>query len=535
MNVTDELSLGRKAYEARAWGSAAEALAAADALTPLDADDLERFATALFMLGREEEHYAAFERAHQRHLESGSTARAARCAFWIGMKLLMGGAAGRGGGWLARATRLLEGEDDCVERGYLLLPDAYRKQAEGDCEGAIATAGKAMDIARRFGDADLFALAANTQGDFMIALGQVPEALGVLDEAMIAVIAGEVSPLPTGIVYCSAISSCRSAFDPRRAEEWTTALDAWCQLQPDMLAFTGDCHVHRAEIMQLRGAWSDAVEELDRAAQRATLAGNTRVAAHAAYCRGEILRLRGELADAEQAFREAARDGCEPQPGLSLLRLALGDDDSAVASIRRVLDEAETPVARATLLPAFIEIMLAVGDLGSAQEACDQLEAIAAERPSVLLAATLDHMRGAVELARGDASAALRALRRALAGWQDLHAPYEAARVRVLVAEACRELGDADSASLDLEAARESFSLLGAVEAGDGGREMHGLTARELEVLRLVAGGATNKQIASELILSDRTIDRHVSNIFAKLGVSSRAAATAYAYRHRLL
>src|SRR5438128_404498 len=537
VSAIDELSRGREAYAGRAWASAADALHAADARTPLGPDDLELLATALFMLGREEEHYATFRRAHQGHIECGATPRAARCAYWIGMKLFMGGAVARGSGWLARAKRLLEEGDgeECAEGGYLLLPEAFRRHAAGDCEGAIATAAAATEVARRFDDADLFALAAHSQGHFLIALGRVHEGLGLLDEAMLGVMAGEVSPVPSGIVYCGAISCCRSAFDPRRAEEWTGALHAWCERQPDMLAFTGDCHVHRAEIMQLHGAWSDAIEELARASQRATRTGNTRVAAQAAYRRGEILRLRGEFAAAEDAFREAARDGCEPQPGLALLRLALRDDAAAAATIRRVLSETTAPAERAEQLPAFIEIMLAVGDLDAAREACAELEAIATDRPSELLAATLEQMRGAVELASGDATRALPALRRAIEAWQDLHAPYEAARVRVLLAQACRELGDEDSAALDLDAARESFSRLGAVEAAGGGRDTHGLTARELEVLRLVAGGATNKQIAAELFLSDRTIDRHVSNIFVKLGVSSRAAATAYAYEHRLL
>ena len=352
---------------------------------------------------------------------------------------------------------------------------------------------------------------------------------------MLTVAEGEVSPIPSGIVYCGAIDGCRAAFDPRRAQEWTEALHEWCERQPDMLAFTGDCHVHRAEIMQLRGAWADALEELQRAAQRAELAGNLRVAAHAAYRRGEILRLRGEFAAAEDAYREAARGGYEPQPGLALLRLATGDTRAAVAAIRRVLSETTTPEARALQLQACIEIMLGAGDL---RRRARRVRSSSRSRPNARATCSLQWSPTCA--ARWNSRAATRAerspsLRRALEGWQDLGALYETARVRLLVAEACRLLGDEDSAALELEAAREALASLGAAEIGGESRDTHGLTARELEVLRLVAGGATNKAVAAELVLSERTVDRHVSNIFTKLGVSSRAAATAAAYEHRLL
>jgi DNA-binding NarL/FixJ family response regulator len=259
--------------------------------------------------------------------------------------------------------------------------------------------------------------------------------------------------------------------------------------------------------------------------------GNYRVPALAAYHRGEILRLRGDLVGADEGFREAARGGHEPQPGMALLRLAQGDADAALAAIRRVLEETTDPVRRASLLPAGVQIALAAGDLDAARATCTELEEIAAQRPSDLLAATAAHTRGAVELAAGDPRAALPALRRGLAGWHELQAPYEAALTRLLVADACQALGDADSAELERDGAHQALQALGARTARDAG----GLTARELQVLRLVAAGSTNKTIAAELVLSERTIDRHVSNILAKLRVSSRAAATAYAYEHRLL
>ena len=533
--MSDALQDGRDAYAEHEWAAAADALSAADRDAPLDPPDLELLATALLMVGREDDHFVALERAHQGYVAAGMLRNGASCAFWIGMRLFMSGEIGRGGGWLARANRLLEQDgSDCPERGYLMMPDVYRLQAGGDTHAALATAAAAAEVGRRFEDADLVALATHAHGLLLINLGRVPEGLAILDEAMLTVTSGEVSPVPTGIVYCGAIGGCRVAFEPRRAQEWTNALHDWCERQPEMLAFTGDCFVHRGELMELHGAWADALSELDRAAARAARAGNPRVVAQAAYRRGEILRLQGDIEAAERAYREAGRGGREPQPGLALLRLAQGDAAAACAAIRRVLDETSDPPRRAELLAPCAEIMLGAGDLEAAREACAELEAIAAQRASDQLAAVVAHTRGAVELAGGDARAALPQLRRALTAWHELGAPYEAARVRLLVADACRALGDDDSARLDTEAAREALAALGAAGA-HAVNDSHGLTRRELEVLRLVADGQTNRAIADALVLSERTVDRHVSNILAKLRVSSRAAATAYAYEHALL
>jgi ATP/maltotriose-dependent transcriptional regulator MalT len=531
---TGELERGRAAYKARAWVDAADALRAADVASALTASDLELLATTIYMLGDEEDHLAVLERAHQARLDEGEPRRAALDAFWIGVQLVRRGELGRGGGWLGRAQRLVA-DEDCAERAYLRVPDMFRLEAEGDFAGAAALAAEAADAGRRHGDADLTVLGGHSQGIFLVAEGRVAEGLALLDEAMLNVTSGEVSPITSGIVYCGAIVGCQTAFDPRRAQEWTTALHEWCSQQPDLVAFTGACHVHRAENMRLRGEWDAAFAELERAEQRALRGGNARVAAHAVYHRGEIQRLRGELTAAEETFRDASRRGWEPQPGLALLRLQQGDGAAARAAISRVLGETTDPARRAGLLPACVEIMLAGGDLDAARAAQGELEQIAAERPSDMLAAMLAHTRGAVALAAGDAGGALTQLRRALDGWHDVGAPYEAARVRLLLAAACAALGDEDSAGLARDAARDACEQLGAALPQDRVRDAHGLTARELQVLRLVAAGATNKTIAAELVLSERTIDRHVSNILAKLRVASRSAATAYAYEHRLL
>jgi DNA-binding CsgD family transcriptional regulator len=545
VEATSDLEQGRKSYGASAWASAYEALSRADQAGPLAADDLELLATSAYMLGREDEWMQILERACQRHSDAGAVLRAARCAFWIGTHLAIRGDMGPASGWLGRAQRLLEREEgECVEQGYMLLPVAFQHEAAGDYEGAAATAGAAAEIGERFGDTDLFALAVHAQGEILLRDGHVREGLGLLDEAMVAVTAGEVSPIVAGIVYCGVILACEEIYEVRRAHEWTAALTRWCEQQPGLLAFTGRCLVHRAQIMQLHGAWLDALEEARRAGKRFEEAMNRAAAAKACYLQGEVHRLRGEFGQAEQDYREASQLGLEPQPGWALLRLAQGNADAAAAAIRRALGETTERARRAGLLPAYVEIMLWAGDVDEAGNACRELAALAADYESGLLEATAAQARGAVELATGDPAAALVSLRQAGQAWQALEAPYEAARTRVLVAQACRGLGDEDAFALELDGARSAFEQLGAapdvaaldVFAGPGeAGATHGLSPRELQVLRLVASGKSNREIAAALVISEHTVARHVQNIFTKLGVPSRTAAGAFAFEHDLV
>jgi ATP/maltotriose-dependent transcriptional regulator MalT len=415
---------------------------------------------------------------------------------------------------------------------------------EGDHAAAHDAAGEAVAIGERFGERDLFALAGHVQGHALINLGRIDDAITLLDEVMLAAIGGELSPIVTGIVYCGAIAGCEEAFDVRRAHEWTNALARWWEAQPDMVAFTGRCLAHRAEILQLKGSWPAALEEARRAHERCQRSMNRLAAGQAAYQQAEVLRRQGDLAAAETAYREANACGREPQPGLALLRLAQGDVDAACAAVRRSLAETTSPLKRSRLLPAYAEISVAAGDLDEARQAADELDAIARDYPTAMLRAIAAHVTGAVELAGGDVQASLVTLRAALLAWQELEAPYEAARARVLLGLACRALEDEDSASLELDAARAVFDELGAkpdVARLDalGGRseaaETYGLTPRELEVLRLVASGKTNRDIAATLVVSEHTVARHVQNILTKLRLSSRTAATAFAFEHELL
>ncbi|HET6869695.1 MAG TPA: LuxR C-terminal-related transcriptional regulator [Solirubrobacteraceae bacterium] len=540
-----ELGRGREAHAGERWAEGYDSLVAADRSDGLGAADLELLATCAYMLGRVEDYFRCLERAYQAYLREGSALAAVRCAFWIGVHLAQRGEMGGAGGWLGRAQGLLDREEaDRVEAGYLLLPRVFEQEGSGDLEAASVTATEAAAIGERFGDSDLFALAAHEHGHILIRLGRPAEGLVLLDAAMVLVTAGELSPVVSGIVYCGVILACRDAHELGRAREWTAALSAWCERQPDLVAFTGRCLVHRAEIMQLGGDWPAALEEARRAKERCLRGENPKAAGDACYQRGEVHRLRGEFTAAEEAYREASAHGREPQPGLALLRLAEGNVEAAAASIRRVLVEADEPGKRAAVLPGYIEIMLAVDELEAALDACRELSALAAAYERSALGATALRARGALELARGDPRAALAALRRAAAAWQQLEAPYEAARVRELLGLACRELGDEDAVTLELGAARDAFERLGA--APDlarlstlldivGASDSHGLTERELEVLRLVAAGKSNREIAGELVISEHTVARHLQNIFAKLGLSSRTAASAFAFEHHLV
>jgi DNA-binding NarL/FixJ family response regulator len=546
VRAVGELERGREAFASAAWLDAHRDLAAADAAAGLAPEDLELLARAAYMLGRDDDYRDGLERAHDAYVRAGQARCAVRCAFWIGHNLLFRGERARARGWFARAQRRLDRDGrDCVESGWLLIPVWLSQMAGGDWAAGYATAVEAAAIGERFEDADLVWLARDEQGRALLNQGRADDALALVDETLVVATAGELSPVVTGIVYCNTIAFCRDAYELRHAGEWADALTRWCDGQHQMVAHNGLCLVHRAELMQLHGAWTQALEEARSAAERFTEGVLNEIACGAAHYRqGEIHRLRGELDAAEAAYRQASRCGTEPQPGLALMRLEQGRLHAAVAAIRRAVGETTDRLKRATLLPAYVEILLTAEELESADSACRQLEETAARQRSEALEAMAAFARGAVALAGEDPRTGLIAARRAARAWRQLRAPYEAGRARMLVGQACRALGDEDTAALELEAARDAFAKLGAAHelaradaliAGGAHAAPSGLTARELEVLRLVAAGETNRDIASALVISERTVARHLQNIFAKLRVSSRTAASAFAYKHDLV
>ena len=546
MTRSTPLELGRESYARREWADAYQALIAADNTRPLGIDDLNRLAWAAALLGHDDTMLSAHERLYQANVDFHNEREAARSAFWLGFRLFSMGERGRATAWLERAKRLCDKQSGgCAVHGYLLLPQVHQHMASHDFEAAGELAAQAVTLGERFREPDLTGLARNLQGRAYLRSGRISEGLALLDEAMLAVTAGELSPLVTGLIYCNVIAGCQQISALERSREWTEALSTWCETQPQLVKFTGACLAHRAEIMQFSGQWNEALEEAQRATALKEMSGAAREAAANGYYQiAEIHRLRGEFSESELAYQRANDMGRQPQPGLALLRVAQGQTPSAAASIRRVMEATPDPLLRISLLPAHIDIMLESGAIAEAEVACAELEALAKHFATSVLCAAALQSRGSVLLAEGKGLDASVLFTKALASWQSLNAPFMVAQCRMQLARACAFSRDCDSAELELKAARailEQLSAKPALSALDDivrsikpSARKHGLTARELEVLGLVAHGKTNKVIARELQLSEKTVDRHVSNIFAKIGSASRAAATAYAYENQL-
>jgi DNA-binding CsgD family transcriptional regulator len=376
----------------------------------------------------------------------------------------------------------------------------------------------------------------------MIYSGRVADGLERMDEALVAVMAGEVAPITAGNVYCSTIEACQEVSDFGRAGAWTHALTTWCDSQPGLVAFTGQCATHRGQLLRLHGAYADAVEELDRAIERYLSIGGDPALGLAHYERGETHRLRGDYDAAESAFASAAEHGHSAQPGRALLWLARGRRDAAAAAVGRLLAERQNPVHRSQVLAAAVEVLVATGDIDGAAVLADELCGIGDTFGCTALQAAGEYAVALVQLAHGGAAPALQAARRAVDAWSQLSAPYEVARSKMLVGRALRLLGDEESAVADLKAARKAFADLGVAAAEREAaallteqRAPGGLSPRELEVLRLVASGKSNPEIAAQLVLSEKTVARHLSNIFTKLAVGSRTSAAAFAYEHHLV
>jgi ATP/maltotriose-dependent transcriptional regulator MalT len=536
------LERARKSFEQRSWAESYRLFQAADREAPLGPEDLERLATTAYLMGREDESEAFWTRAHQTCLERGDQEGAARSAFRLAVELQLRGAMAPASGWFGRAQHILdEAQIECALRGYLLIPSAIQRIVQGDPGAGDALFSQAAEIARRYGDPDLACKAAQGRGRALIRLGRIREGVALLDEAMAAVIAGEVSPMLVGDAYCTVLEACQEIFDVRRAYEWTTLLARWCAAQPDLVRYRGECLLYRAEVLQLRGNWDDAARD----AQDACELLMSRPAAGAAFYRlGEIHRLRGEFDAAEAAYIRANERGRKPQPGLSLLRLAQDRNADAAASIHSVLLDTRGQATRARVLAAAVEILLAAGDVEQARTAATELSAIAHALDVALLSAASAHATGAVLLAEGDIAGASASLRQAWDLWRDLEMPYEEAQTCLLLAAIYEHRADHDGRRLELENARRLFEQLHAVpclariagQASTTAPQPIGLlSARELQVLRLLAAGKTNRDIAEALFISEKTVARHVSNIFDKVGVSSRAGATAWAYQRNLI
>lgn len=515
-------------------------------LDGLSAAELDQFSTAAGLVGHHDDLVRALQRAFVRSRDEGDARGAVRAAFRLAMSTASHGEQALSAGWLGRATELVEEiGGDSPERGWLAFMRMFRAIGTGDFAEAQILADEAAATGRRFHDADLIAMAVCAQGRVALYGGRFADGLAHLDEAMVRVVAGEVSPFIAGHVYCTAIEGCQEVSDFGRVAEWTAALERWCDAQPGLLAFTGQCAVHRGQLMRLRGAWDDALREYSLAADRYLELGTPSAIGLTALETGDVLRLRGDLDGADAAYQRAADLGVDPQPGLAQLWLAAGRGTAALAAVERLLAEPGGPVQRCHLLPAAIEVLLAVDHDDRADRArplATELAALASSIGSGVLSAAAAQAMGAVELAAGDAAGALPYLRKAHQLWTQASSPYDAAVARLHTGRCLLALADESSAERELSAARTAFRRLGAVPMADLASSLlapaslpGGLTAREVEVLRLVASGRSNPQIAAELVLSEKTVARHLSNIFGKLDVGSRTAAAAYAFERGLV
>ena len=541
MGIVDDLRQGREAFERRDWGAARARLGRSD-VDQLQPEDLSALATAAYLVGDVDTSVRALQQAFRGHVQRDLVRAAVRDIFWLVLVLEMTGQRAVAAGWAARAERMLRSEpDDAVERGYVQLLAMYRHLGAGDFATVAELAQAVTATGERHQDADLLAQGLSTQGRLLMHAGQVPAGLALLDESMVAVTAGEVSPILAGMTYCSMVEACQEIGDHRRMCEWTSALTRWCDEQPDLVTFTGQCALHRAQIMRIEGALASAVEELGQALERYALAGAEHAAGQALYERAEVHRLLGQHAAARADYDAAAALGREPHPGLGLLWLAEGSTDAALTTVRRVLAETHDPVRRSQLLPAAVEVLNAAGELEAADLACEELTLLAEGFGCSALSAAAAYARGTVALSSSAHAEALTHLRTAWKAWQDLGGRHEAARTRVQIGLAFRAMGDESAATSELSVAARTLAQLGAssalreVEALLSRELPGGLTPRELEVLRLVAAGRTNAQIAAELVLSEKTVARHLSNIFTKTHVTSRTAAAAYAFEHHLV
>ncbi len=542
MGVVEDLHRAREAYERREWVAAYRALSDLDE-TELKADDFAALATTAFLLGRRNDCVHALQRAYQASLEAGDRLAAVRAAYLMTTTLRQAGELAVGNGWHARAARLLdEVAADVAECGYLCDAQMMGHILNGEFAEAFPLAPRITDYGRRFAEPDLLALGLHAEGRLMLYSGRVADGLKRMDEALVGVMAGEVTPVTAGRVYCSTIEACQEVSDYGRAGEWTHALTTWCDAQPGLVAYTGQCATHRGQLLRLHGAYADAVEEFERAVDRYRAAGGDPALALAHYERGETHRLRGEYDTAEAAYARAAERGHPAQPGRALLWLARDRRDSATAAIHRLLAERQDPVRRSQILAAAVEVLVATGDAEDAARLGEELCEIAEKFGCTALQAAGRYAVATAELAKGAAEPALQAARRAVEAWSQLSAPYESARSRILVGRALRLLGDEESAVADLTAAHKVFADLGAGPAERKAAALlgetkspGGLSPREIEVLRLVAAGHSNPEIASQLVLSEKTVARHLSNIFVKLNVGSRTAAAAFAYEHDLV
>jgi class 3 adenylate cyclase len=478
----DPLAIGRDAFQRHAWQEAYDALAEADRAHSLPAEGLHMLGRAAYWIAHPDRTLEALERAYGAYLEEGNRSQAAMMAFRVAEQHGMRMSIPLAQGWLATAQRLAQEEPGSVVHGWLAWVRGLLAWIMlGDFEGAIKCYDEALEVAARTGDRDLYAMSLHDKGHGLCVLGRVTDGLALLDEAMVAVVGGELDPEAAGYVYCGMIGACSKLGDYGRAAEWTDATLRWCERQ-SIPAFPGVCRIHRAELMLLHGSFAKAEEQARLACEELPRFNFYSGLGPANYGIGEVRRRMGDSSGAQEAYGRAHEFGYNPQPGLSLLHLAQGKVQAAAAGIRQALAEAGTNhCARMRILAAQAEIAIAAGDLETAVFAADELESIVGLYEATSLHAMAACARGAVRLAQGDAAGALPDLLRARQAWQEVEAPYEAAQVRLLLAQAHSAAGGEEAALMEARAARTTFERLGAQPAAERAGQVLGDLAASAE------------------------------------------------------
>ena len=487
--TSDVIEAGRDALERHAWEEAYETLTEADRAGTLGGTGLDLLAQAAYWTAHPDETLDALERAYGAYLEEGDRSAAAMTAFRVAEQHGMRMAMPQAQGWGAKALRLAEEDPEWPVHGWLLWMQGLLEWFQGDFEAAITSYDRALDFASRSGDSDLHAMSLHDKGHALCLLGRVSEGMTLLDEAMTAVVGGELQPEAAGYVYCGMIGVCSKLGDYGRASEWTEATFRWCERQ-SVPAFPGVCRIHSAELLTLRGSYTEAEEQARMACEELPRFNFYSGLGPANYEIGEVRRRMGDLTAAEEAFAQAHEFGFNPEPGLSRLRLAQGKTAAAAAGIREALaGSSSNRCAQVRLLAAQADIALAAGDPETAASASEELRSTLGPYEAASLQAMAARVHGAIRLAQGDAAGALPELRRARQGWQEIEAPYEVAEVRMLLARTHLAMGDREAALMEARAARSTLERLGARPAAAEAAELVGGLAAPTEQSERVGRG----------------------------------------------
>jgi DNA-binding CsgD family transcriptional regulator len=537
--VDQRLEQARSAHARRDWPTAYELFGEVRRSADLSADDLFALADAAWWLGLIRETLEVSEECHERFLSEGRVEDAAMVALGTGFNWFLRGQPEIGSGWVSRGQRLLEKVPPCVAHGFLLSMEADERLAGGDADGALEAADRLMQLGKQIGEPVLASFALAVQGEAAIHRGDTRRGFALLDEAMLPVLAGRVPPDMAGNLYCRMMTLCHHLADASRARHWTDVTESWCETFPSAVMFAGVCRVHRSQLLRLQGSWDEA----ERSSSLATVELaelNVEAVGEAHYELGEIHRLRGDLVAAETCFAAARSLGRDPQPGAALLLLAQGRGEDAAAVLRVLLTEVADPFLRVRLLHAQAQVGVALEDAALVRASTGELDLLAATYRTAGFQAWAEHARGAAHLLAGEHAVALRSLRGARATYESMGASYDVATTRLLIARALAGTGEAAAAAAEERLADEALASLGAARppgstAPVAGRLLPGgLTAREAEILAAVCEGLSNRDVAARLVISEKTVARHLANIYAKIEVTSRTAAMAWAHRNGL-